>query len=85
MLCRHLSAHKLSATEEQPSHRERGTEHCVKEREEGRKGGGERSGEGEGKEKGKSKRPDMGSKEKRRGGDEGNWEEETKAVECMDG
>jgi len=32
MLCRHLSAHKLSATEEQPSQRERGTEHCVKER-----------------------------------------------------
>lgn len=48
MLCRHLSAHKLSATEEQPSQRERGTEHCVKEREEGRKGGGERSGQGEG-------------------------------------
>lgn len=48
MLCRHLSAHKLSATEEQPSQRERGTEHCVKEREEGRKGGGERSGKGEG-------------------------------------
>lgn len=48
MLCRHLSAHKLSATEEQPSQRERGTEHCVKEREEGRTGGGgERSGQGE--------------------------------------
>lgn len=39
MLCRHLSAHKLSATEEQPSQSERGTEHCVKERE--RKGGRE--------------------------------------------
>ena len=44
MLCRHLSAHKLSATEEQPSQSERGTEHCVRERErerereEGRKG-----------------------------------------------
>lgn len=37
MLCRHLSAHKLSATEEQPSQRERGTEHCVKEREVGRR------------------------------------------------
>lgn len=48
MLCRHLSAHKLSATEEQPSQRERGTEHCVKEREEGKTGGGERSGQGEG-------------------------------------
>lgn len=31
MLCRHLSAHKLSATEEQPSQRERGTELCERE------------------------------------------------------
>lgn len=46
MLCRHLSAHKLSATEEQPSQRERGTEHCVKEREVGRKGEGRGGGDG---------------------------------------
>ena len=44
MLCRHLSAHKLSATEEQPSQRERGTEHCVKEREGARERERERGG-----------------------------------------
>lgn len=66
MLCRHLSAHKLSATEEQPSQSERGTEHCVKERERERKGGREENRvdsvrEGE---KRKSKKAEMRSEGK---------------------
>lgn len=65
MLCRHLSAHKLSATEEQPSQRERGTEHCVKERGREEENVVDRVRE---EEKGESKRPEMGSKGKEEGG-----------------
>lgn len=66
MLCRHLSAHKLSATEEQPSQRERGTEHCVKERE--RKGGREEVNEVDRvrkEEKRKSRRSEDGKERKK--------------------
>lgn len=56
MLCRHLSAHKLSATEEQPSQRERGTEHCVREGEIGRGMKGEKRGMRQGWERKDGKR-----------------------------
>lgn len=83
MLCRHLSAHKLSATEEQPSQRERGTEHCVRERE-----GGRRRPKWTGYREEEQERNRCEVKEKRR--EEvmlrGKWKEETKEVnERMDG